>query len=440
MNKILLIGSGAREHAIARSVAKSKHDATLFCFSNAVNPGIKALCAEYQTGDVCDFESQWQFVSEKAIDFVIVGPEAPLEKGVADCFCEKGIPVIGPRQALAQIESSKGFTRDLLAEFSIEGSPDYQVFTSMDGVQTFFDKWPEQYVIKADGLMGGKGVKVFGDHLQDDAESLVFCESLIAKGLSFVLEEKLVGQEFSLISFSDGEHLAHCPLVQDHKRAFVGDLGPNTGGMGSYTDTDHGLPFISDEDIATAKRINQQTIEALHKKYGEKYVGFLYGGFIATNSGTKLIEYNARLGDPEAMNILSLLESDFIELCSAMIEGNLTQAHAQFAKKATVCKYAVPEGYPDAPVKGKAIDVSGVVDQEQCYLAAVDETDQGLIETGSRTAAIVGIGDTIAEAEAIAEKEVNRIVGPLFHRADIGTAELIEKRIAHMAKVHEAVQ
>ncbi len=208
--------------------------------------------------------------------------------------------------------------------------------------------------------------------------------------------------------------------------------------MGSYSDANHGLPFISESDIATAKRINQQTINALCEKYDEKYLGFLYGGFIATKDGVKLIEYNARLGDPEAMNILALLESDFVELCMAMIEGELTQAHARFANKATVCKYAVPNGYPDAPIKGELIDVSAVLNPEHCYLAAVDETEHGLIETGSRTVAIVGVGDTIADAECIAEAEVSRIQGPLFHRQDIGTNALIDQRIMQMAAIREA--
>ncbi len=439
MKKILLMGSGAREHAIARAIKRSNHLTDLYCFGSTINPGIKGLCEDYYTGNLCDFEAIKTCLGPERIDFVIIGPEAPLAAGIADRFWENNIPVIGPKAVLAQIEASKGFTRNLWVEHGIKGSPAYSVFHSMDGVKDFLHAWKNQYVIKADGLMGGKGVKVFGEHLHHDSEAIVFCESLLSRGLSFVMEEKLEGEEFSLISFSDGTHLVHCPLVQDHKRAFVGDVGPNTGGMGSYSDADHGLPFISASEIAIAQSMNEKTIVALHEKYGERYIGFLYGGFMATQSGVKLIEYNARLGDPEAMNILSILEADFVELCMNMIEGTLAAYPIAFSKQATVCKYAVPLGYPDHPVTGERIDISMVKNHDHCYLAAVDETPEGLIETGSRTVAVVGIADSLCEAEKMAEAEINRVKGPLFHREDIGTTALIKKRIAHMKAVHGVV-
>jgi phosphoribosylamine--glycine ligase len=439
MKNILLIGSGAREHAIARAIVRSAELSNLYCFGATVNPGIKQLCEDYQTGNICDIAEIAGFIAKENIDFAIVGPEAPLEKGIADALWAMGIPVIGPKQCLAQIETSKGFTRDLLKKYNIPGGPAYQSFTTLEGVADFLATWPSRYVIKADGLMGGKGVKVFGDHLQTDAEALAFCRSLVGQGLSFVLEEKLVGEEFSLISFSDGEHVVHTPVIQDHKRAFVGDVGPNTGGMGSYSDANHRLPFITQNDVAVAARLNESTIKALRAEYGEKYIGFLYGGFMATAKGVQLIEYNARLGDPEAMNILSILTSDFLEACLAMIQGELTPSHLQFAVKATVCKYAVPMGYPEDAVRGQLIDISNVHNKEQVYLAAVDETDDGLIETGSRTVAVVGIADTIADAEKIAEAEINRIQGPLFHREDIGTQALLSKRIVHMESLRTRV-
>jgi len=237
------------------------------------------------------------------------------------------------------------------------------------------------------------------------------------------------------MSFSDGHHLAHMPAVQDHKRAFVGDKGPNTGGMGSYSDANHLLPFLTAADIQQARNINTQTMRALRNECGEPYRGILYGGFMATKSGIKLIEYNARFGDPESMNVLAVLESDFVELCQAIINGNLAPARARFAHKATVCKYAVPEGYPDDPVKDKKIDISEISNKDQLYLGAVDEREDGLYETGSRAVAFVGIADTIAEAEQIAEAEIQKIKGPLFHREDIGTTALIKKRVKMMEKL-----
>jgi len=222
------------------------------------------------------------------------------------------------------------------------------------------------------------------------------------------------------------------PAVQDHKRAHEGDTGPNTGGMGTYSDVNHSLPFLRDSDIVEAHEINMATAKALKDKFGEGYKGVLYGGFMATANGVRLIEYNARFGDPEAMNVLSLLESDFIELCHAIADGTLDQTEVQFANRATVCKYVVPKGYPDSPIKGEPIDVSDISNPDGLFYASVDIQGGQLVEAGSRTVAVVGVADSISEAEAIAEKEVSAVKGPLFHRTDIGTDAVVQKRINHM--------
>jgi phosphoribosylamine--glycine ligase len=252
-----------------------------------------------------------------------------------------------------------------------------------------------------------------------------------------VIEEKLIGQEFSLLCFSDGNRLLTMPAVQDHKRAFKGDLGPNTGGMGSYSDADHSLPFLTEKDLEAARHINESMMNALTAKYRERYIGILYGSFMATKKGVKLIEYNARFGDPECLNVLSILESDFVEICMAMLEGTLHPSLAVFANLATVCKYAVPEGYPDTPLKNTLIDISEIEQHENLYLGAVNAVDDKLYATGSRTAAVVGIAATLAEAEASAEDMIQLIKGQLFHREDIGTSELIEKRIQQMKSLRE---
>jgi phosphoribosylamine--glycine ligase len=247
-----------------------------------------------------------------------------------------------------------------------------------------------------------------------------------------VIEEKFTGEEFSLMSFCDGNTLKHMPAVQDHKRAYEGDTGPNTGGMGTYSDTNHSLPFLTDDDISQAHSINLATAKALKDKFDDSYKGILYGGFMATATGVKLIEYNVRFGDPEAMNVLSLLESDFIELCHSIVDGTLGSVEVQFKKKATVCKYAVPEGYPDNPVKGEPIEISRIENPDNLFFASVESSNGQLVESGSRTIAVIGIADSISEAEKIAEKEVSLILGPLFHRTDIGTDAVIQKRIEHM--------
>lgn len=435
---ILIIGAGAREHAIAKAFYRSKHQPKLYCIAATTNPGIQALAEGYGIGDICNADLIAAFCRKHQIDFAFIGPEAPLEQGVADKLWQQGIPTIGPQKSLARIETSKAFTRDLLKKYNIPGSPVYQTFHNLIGVKEFLEQLGENnYVIKADSLMGGKGVKVAGDHLHSLLDAYHFCQELHAKNISFVIEEKFIGQEFSFMCFCDGENLIAMPLVQDHKRAHLGDKGPNTGGMGSYSAANHLLPFVTEKDFQAASAINQAVLKALTEECGEKYIGILYGSFIATKSGVSLIEYNARFGDPESMNVLSILETDFVEVCQMMIAGNLSREKIKFSHKATVCKYAVPEGYPDNPVKNTLVDISEVKNSEQLYLSAVDLRDGKLIATGSRTAAYVGIADTLFDAEKIAEAEINRIQGNVFHREDIGTEALIEKRIQHMMELRE---
>ena len=435
MNKILVIGSGAREHAIIRALDRSPQDKEIYCLASNMNPGIAELCDEILIGNFNDPDFVVNYAKEIGATLAIIGPENPLANGVADALWNAGVKVVGPKKNLAQLETSKAFTRDLLKEYKIPGGPKYETFDSMGGVAEFLNELGENYVVKFDGLAGGKGVKVSGDHLHSHDEALAYCNELVASSGEFVIEEKFIGEEFSLMSFCDGDTLKHMPAVQDHKRAYEGDTGPNTGGMGTYSDANHSLPFLSDTDISQAHEINIQTAKAVKDKFGVGYKGILYGGFMATANGVKLIEYNARFGDPEAMNLLSLLESDFIDICNGIADGTLDKVHVQFENKATVCKYAVPEGYPDNPVKGEPIDVSKIENPGGLYYASVDFKGTRLVEAGSRTVAVVGMAETISEAEKIAEKEVSSIAGPLFHRTDIGTDAVIQKRVDHMRQI-----
>ena len=430
--KILVIGSGAREHAIVRALDRSPQEKEIYCLASNMNPGIAELCDEILIGNFNDPDFVVSYAKETGTTLAIIGPENPLASGVADALWEAGVKVVGPKKDLAQLETSKAFARDLLNEYDIPGGPKYQTFNSMGGVAEFLNELGENYVVKYDGLAGGKGVKVSGEHLHSHGEALAYCKELVDKNGEFVIEGKFIGEEFSLMSFCDGDTLKHMPAVQDHKRAYEGDTGPNTGGMGTYSDANHSLPFLSDEEISQAHEINIKTARAVNDKFVEGYKGILYGGFMATTNGVKLIEYNARFGDPEAMNVLSLLESDFIEICNGIADGTLDKMDVQFSKKATVCKYAVPEGYPNNPVKGEPIDISGISNPDGLFYASVDFKGTSLVESGSRTIAVVGIADTISEAEKIAEKEVSSIAGPLFHRTDIGTDDVIQKRIDHM--------
>ncbi|MFQ6674638.1 MAG: phosphoribosylamine--glycine ligase, partial [Fidelibacterota bacterium] len=403
---ILLVGSGAREHAIARAINRSPQNTNLLCFASNLNPGIQELSAAFTIDNITDTAAILAFARKHSADLAVVGPEAPLEAGVADALWTSGIPCVGPKRKLAQIETSKSFARELLTKYTIPACPEFRVFTGLDGVRDFLESLGDRFVIKADGLMGGKGVRVSGDHLRSHQEAIAYATQLLAKDDRFVVEEKLVGEEFSLMSFCDGENLLHMPPVQDHKRAYAGDRGPNTGGMGSYSDSDHLLPFLTKEDVTQAREFNETTVRALSEEFGEGYIGILYGGFMATARGVKLIEYNARLGDPEGMNVLAIMESDLVAICQAIVEGTLKQERASFSPLATVCKYAVPEGYPVSPMKGERIDISGVLDKDHLYYASVDVGNDGLYEAGSRTVAFIGIAETLSQAEAAAEAEI----------------------------------
>lgn len=433
---ILIIGSGAREHAIAVALHRSPQEPSIFCCGTSVNPGIKQMSHQYWVGDITDVDTIVAMAKEWRIGLAIIGPEAPLERGLADAFWRASIPTVGPKQKLAKIETSKAFARDLMQKHNIPGLPRYRAFYEFTGVPEFLVELGEgNYVVKANGLMGGKGVKVAGDHLKSIDEAINFCKEILLHGQTLVIEEKLIGQEFSFMAFCDGEHIIPMPIVQDHKRAFVDDKGPNTGGMGSYSDMNHSLPFLTEGDIQKAWEINEAVFKALSKELNDKYIGVLYGSFIATKDGVYVIEYNARFGDPEALNVLSILESDFVALCQALVTGNLTNEHANFSKQATVCKYAVPNGYPDAPVKDAIIDICAVKNKSRLYFASVNAVDGTIYATGSRTAAYVGVADSISAAEEIAEKEIRGIDGPLYHRDDIGTDKLIRYRVDEMRRL-----
>lgn len=434
---ILIIGSGARECAIASALRRSPQNIRLFCCGNTTNPSLQQITQGYWVGDINQVDAIVTLAKEWQIDLAMIGPEKPLENGLADALWAAAIATIGPKKELAQIETSKLFARELMRKYDIPGLPRYKHFkTHDDAIPAFLNDLGENaYVIKANGLMSGKGVKVAGEHLHSLEEAHLFCKELLAQNQSIVIEEKLIGQEFSLMCFCDGENVIPMPIVQDYKRAYDADKGPNTGGMGSISDTDHSLPFLADSDVKAALEINQAIIAALNKEYQEKYIGILYGSFIATRTGISVIEFNARFGDPEALNVLSILETDFVAILQAMIAGKLSTNLIRFSSVATVCKYAVPEGYPDHPKTNVPIDISAVKNKSCLFLAAVNYVDNKILATGSRAAAYVGIAECIPIAAEIAEREICAVEGPLFHRVDIGSETLIQERIDAMQKL-----
>lgn len=417
--KVLIIGSGAREHAVAQAFKGKEAEVKLYAAGKHRNPGIDDLAESYLITKETDTSSIQQFCRQNSIEMAFCGPEAPLAEGLTDALAELSIPTIGPTRQLARIESSKTFARQIVSQAAPQAQPDFWSFSSAnDGdLQDLLNELHPDYVIKADGLHSGKGVKVGGSHLPTVNKALQWCHEI--KG-PFLVEQQLQGREFSLMSFTDGKTVKHMPVVQDYKRAFEQGLGPNTGGMGSISFADHQLPFLTNEDIQTAADINDKTVNALYSETGEYYQGVLYGGFIKTETGIKLIEYNCRLGDPEAINVISLMQDNFVQLCQSIVNHTLHNFTPNYDNQATVCKYLVPQGYPDSAVKGQTAYVNPELGHDLFYGSVQRTNNHDLTLLGSRAFAVLGRGATLDEAEQMAERHCEHIKGPLYHRPDIG--------------------
>jgi phosphoribosylamine--glycine ligase len=442
---VLLVGSGAREHAIAAALVKSS-DVQLYAAMSSLNPGIMKLAKEWVILQITDPKAVSNYAEQKRVELAVVGPEVPLVNGVTNALDRIEIRSVGPTQELASLEGDKAFCRNLLTRHNIPGNPSYRVFTDAESAESFL-KTAGPVAIKPAGLTGGKGVKVSGEDLKTKQDEVSYAIEILRNKIGgvrkVVVEERLEGEEFSLQAFVDGKDVLVMPLVQDHKRAYDNDIGPNTGGMGSYSDRDHLLPFVSHEDLNASSRIMSEVVRALNMDLGEEYRGVLYGQFMLAKGAhekkpsPKLIEFNCRFGDPEAMNVLPIIaeEADFLEVCLRTAEGTLKRTHVSFDQEATVCKYLVPLNYPERAEVGQTIQVDAEALERcnaQLFYASVDLRDDEVVTTSSRTIGVVGISDTIESAERIAEEATRCVRGPLRHRRDIGTSALLQKRVDHM--------
>ncbi len=437
--KALSIGGGAREHAIVKALAQS--NAEIFAVMKNRNPGIVGLSKDVLYEKETETKRIAEWAKSIGIDIAVIGPEAPLGEGIVNALEEAGVPAVGPTQNAARIEISKEFMRNLLKKHNVPGNLDYRIFDDITDLKEFLIDYDKEVVVKPIGLTGGKGVKVMGEHLLGKEDVIKYCEQIISNKIGgsskFVIEERAIGEEFTLQTFCDGEHVIPMPAVQDHKRAYEGDKGPNTGGMGSYSQEDGLLPFLKREEYDEAVNIIQKIIDAM-KDEGAPYKGFLYGQFMLTKHEPKIIECNARFGDPEAMNVLPLLKSDFFELCWGIVDGTLSSKKADFDNKATVCKYVVPKGYGVKSLVGEKV----IVDKHgiekigaELFYASVNEKEGQIYTTSSRSMAVVGIENSIKEAERIAESALSHVKGNVFMRHDIGKEELIARKIEHMKEL-----
>jgi len=439
--KVLVIGGGAREHAICDAVYRSK-DAELYSVMSNLNPGIKIMSKDFLQEKEINIQDVVNYAKKNNIDIAIVGPEAPLEKGLVNELNKAGIKACSPTKEAARIETDKEWMRNLLKKNKIPGQLKCETFSDIDKAKKFIENLNGEVALKPIGLTGGKGVRVSGDHFNGIKEALVYVKDVIEQKIGgqakILIEEKAIGEEFTLQAFSDGTTIMPLHAVQDHKRLLPGDKGPNTGGMGSYSCENGLLPFLNKSDYEEGAAILQKIVEAL-KKEGCPYIGPIYGQFMLTTQGPKIIEINARFGDPEAMNVLPLLETDFIEICKSMLDGNLNNTKMQMKKKSTVCKYVVPEGYGVRSMIGEkvTVDENNIKNTgSQLFYASVNKDNDYVLTTSSRSLAVVGIADKLEKAENICEQALQYVKGDhIFIRHDIGTPELIEKRITHMKQL-----
>lgn len=410
MKKILVIGSGGREHAITAALARSPQAGKIYCAPG--NAGIADL-AECVPLGVTDIEGLAAFATENGIDLTVVGPEAALAAGIVNRFREEGLRIFGPTREAARIESSKEYAKEIMSRYNVP-TASYRVFDEFAPALEYVRNRPLPAVVKYDGLAAGKGVVVAQTYEEaEDALRDMLLDSSFGKG-RVVVEDFLDGPEFSFMCVVSGEKVYPLAIAQDHKRAFDGDKGPNTGGMGAYSP----VPFISDEIRDKAlEKIIRPVAEGMARE-GTPFTGVLYGGLILTAEGPKVIEFNARFGDPETEVVLPRLKSDICELFEAAIDGR--DCETVWSDKASLGVVLAAKGYPGSYDKGAAIKGLENVGCD-IYHMGTALRDGNLVTAGGRVMMVVGEGDTLAEAREKAMTAIGAIDCPaLFHRSDIG--------------------
>ena len=408
--KVLVIGSGGRCHAIVEALSRSPKAEKIYCAPG--NAGIAALAECVAIKDT-DVESLVKFAKDNGVELTVVGPEAALAVGVVDRFREEGLKIFGPTKAAAEIESSKDFAKRLMVKYDVPTAA-YETFTDFEAAMAYVRRGSLPTVLKYDGLAAGKGVVIAQTY--EEAEATLrdmLLDTKFGEG-RVVIEDFLEGEEFSLMCFVAGHSVVPMPVAQDHKRAYDNDEGPNTGGMGAYTE----LPFITEDDKAYAmQNIMQRVADALVAE-GCPFTGVLYGGLIKTKDGIKVIEFNARFGDPETEVVLPRLESDAVELFMAVADGS--KPEVRWSDKATLGIVLASKGYPGSYDKGFAIRGVESVDAKVYHMGTARK-DGELVTAGGRVMIVVAEADNLRDAQLKAEAEIAKIeCDNLFHRTDIG--------------------
>ncbi|MGN0308346.1 MAG: phosphoribosylamine--glycine ligase [Lachnospiraceae bacterium] len=418
--KVLIVGSGGREHAIAASAAKSKQVEKLYCAPG--NGGISEL-AECVPIGAMEFDRLVEFAKEKQIDLVIVGMDDPLVGGLVDCMEEAGILAFGPRKNAAILEGSKAFSKDLMKKYGIPTAT-YENFDDPDKAIEYLKKSRFPVVLKADGLALGKGVLICNslEEALEGVKSIMLDKQFGTAGNRMVVEEFMTGREVSVLSFVDGKTIKTMTSAQDHKRAKDGDQGLNTGGMGTFSPS----PFYTDEvDAFCQKYIYQATVDAMAAE-GRPFTGIIFFGLMLTEEGPRVLEYNARFGDPEAQVVLPRMKNDLIEVIQACLEKRLDTVNLEFEDNAAVCVVLASEGYPLSYEKGKLIrGLEKFKDKEgyYCFHAGTRLTEEGMVTNGGRVLGITAKGKDLKEARKNAYEATKWVdFENKYMRNDIGKA------------------
>ena len=410
--KIIVIGSGGRENILIHFLNNDNNE--LYCIGPWINPDIHKNTVAYYISSLLDINNILNICDSINPDLIVIGPEVILETNFVDICHSKNYHCIGPSQQLAQLETSKIFTRNLLTTINKDKYNPKYIYSSLKTIRNDMQKFifnnNIDIVIKLDGLASGKGVFVQKDHFDTIENGILLVENSSTNNI--VIEEKLIGEEFSLFTFSDGEHFFHLPPIQDYKRAFNYNKGPNTGGMGSIMKP---FDFLTDSDLNECKTLNSDVLNAIRDKYNKPYIGILYGSYMKTiDNNIKLIEFNCRFGDSEVFNILNSINTDLSLIFSHMINKTLHHIDIHINNKINIVKYLVPEGYPTSPIRK---DIS-YYKKNNVYAASIDENNYLL---GSRAIAVYGEGNTLKEAYVNCENLINEInKDNLFWRSDIG--------------------
>ncbi len=419
--KVLVVGSGGREHAICTSVAKSKRVDKIYCAPG--NAGIAAL-AECVPIGAMEFDKLVAFAKEKEIDFTIVGMDDPLVGGIVDVFEAEGLKVFGPRKDAAILEGSKAFSKDLMKKYNIPTAA-YENFTSAEDALAYLETAKMPIVLKADGLALGKGVLICNtlEEAKAGVKEIMEDKKFGTAGNTMVVEEFMTGREISVLSFVDGKTIKTMSSAQDHKRAKDGDQGLNTGGMGNFSPS----PFYTKEvDEFCKKYIYQPTVDAMAAE-GRPFTGVIFFGLMLTEDGPKVLEYNARFGDPEAQVVLPRMKNDVIDVMESCVEGRLDQIDLQFEDNAAVCVVLASDGYPVSYEKGfeiKGLENFEGKDDYFCFHAGTKFDENGKIVTnGGRVLGITATGKDLKEARAKAYEATEWIdFANKYMRHDIGKA------------------